>query len=68
VLERHARGDAVDETLLDLADAFWQMHACTDARAALEALIQNHADSPLADRARAKLREIRRARPADCTS
>lgn len=68
VLSDWPRGDAVDETLLDMADAFYELHACTDARNALEALIRSHPRSPLVTRARAKLREIESAPSGHCTS
>jgi TolA-binding protein len=60
--------DAHDETLLGMADAFYQLHACTDARTALEILIQRYADSPLNRQAQIKLRQIRRAPNDYCTS
>ncbi len=68
VVSDYPDGDALDETLLAMADAFFQLHACTDARAALDALIRGHADSPLVRRARTKLREIERAPRSACTS
>ena len=68
VLSDWPRGDAVDETLLDMADAFYQLQACTDARTALEALIRAHPRSPLIRRARAKLREVQNAPRGHCTS
>jgi TolA-binding protein len=68
VISNYARGDAVDEALFDMADAFFQLHACTDAKAALEALIRGHRRSPLRDDARRKLRQINRAPASACTS
>lgn len=61
-------GDAVDETLLDMADAFYELHACTDARAALRTLIRSHPRSQLVSRAREKLRAIENAPGGYCTS
>ena len=68
VLSTYPRGDAVDRTLFDMAEAFYRLHACTDARSALEALLQAHRNSSLADQARQKLRDIRRAPRGYCTS
>jgi len=68
VVSRYRRGDAADETLFDMADAFFRLGACTDAKGALEALIQGYRRSTLVRRARAKLREIESAPRARCTS
>lgn len=68
VINEWARGDAVDEALFDMADAFYRLHACTDARTTLDALIRTQATSPLVRRARDKLREIQRAPRGYCTS
>ncbi len=68
VLSDYPRGDAVDETLLDMGDAFYELHACTDARSALQTLIRSHPRSQLVQRARAKLQEIERAPRGYCTS
>ena len=68
VLSSWPQGDAIDETLFDMGDAFFQLHACTDAKAALEALISGHPRSPLITEARSKLREVRRAPRSACTS
>lgn len=68
VLSDYPQGDAVDEALLDMADAFYKLHACTDARTTLEALIRTHRDSPLIRRARDKQREIQRTARGYCTS
>lgn len=61
-------GDVVDRALFDMAEAFYALHACTDARSALEALVSAHPRSPLVAQARAKLREIQRAPRGYCTS
>lgn len=68
VISEHAEGDAADDALLAMADAFYQLHACTDARAALEALIRAHRRSSLIPAARRKLREVQRAPRGYCTS
>ncbi len=69
IVSDYRNGDVFDQTLLDMADAFYQLHACTDARSALEALIQRaRPRSSLGRRARAKLREVRNAPRGYCTS
>lgn len=68
VIADYATGDAVDEALFDMGDAFYRLHACTDARTTLEALVRTQTRSPLLTRARDKLREIQRAPRGYCTS
>ncbi len=68
VISEHADGDAADDALLAMADAFYRLHACTDARTALEAMIRAHPRSPLLPDARRKLREVQRAPRGYCTS
>lgn len=68
VISRHARADAADEALLDMADAFFRLNACTDAKSALDALIQGYPRSPLLPRARRLKREIERAPRGRCAS
>ena len=68
VLSDHGGGDAVDNALLDMGDAFFRLHACTDASTTLEALIRTQPTSPLLARAREKLREIQRAPRGSCSS
>jgi TolA-binding protein len=68
VIAEHAAGDAIDDALLDMGDAFYRLHACTDARTTLEALVRTQPSSPLVSRAREKLREIQRAPRGHCTS
>ncbi len=69
IVSDYRNGDVFDQTLLDMADAFYQLHACTDARSALEALIQRaRPRSSLGRQARAKLRRVRNAPRGYCTS
>ncbi len=68
VLSDYAQGDAIDEALFDMAEAFWRLHACTDARGALEALIRTQASSPLVGQARTKLRQVQHPARGYCTS
>ena len=67
VLSKWPRGDAVDETLYDMGDAFYRLQACTDARAALQALIRSHPDSQRLSDARTLLRAISSAPEGHCT-
>ena len=66
VLSEHSEGDAVDETLLDMAEAFYRLNACDDARDALEALVRSQSRSNLVPQARRKLQQIRRAPRGYC--
>lgn len=68
VISDHPQGDAADDALFAMADAFYRLHACTDARTALEALIRAHPSSPLVAQARRRLRDIQRAPRGYCTS
>ena len=66
VLSTYRRGDAIDETLYDMAQAFLQVRSCNDAGTALKALLKNHKDSPLAPQAKKQLRKVRELGAADC--
>lgn len=68
VIQDFPQGDAVDDALFSMGEAFFALHACTDARSAFETLLRAHPRSPLARRARAKIREIRHAGGSACTS
>lgn len=68
VISDFRNGDVVDRALFDMGEAFFALHACTDAKSAFEALIASHPRSPLVAQARAKLNEIRRAPRGYCTS
>lgn len=68
VIADFAQGDAVPAALLAMADAFYRLHACTDARTALETLLRAHPRAPQAAEARTRLRDIQRAPSGYCTS
>ncbi len=68
VITEYASGDAVDDALMDMAEAFYRLRACTDARGSLDALIRSQTNSPLRDQARQKLREWQRPPRGYCTS
>ncbi len=66
VLSTYRRGDAIDETLYDMAQAFLQVRSCNDAGTALKALLKNHKRSPLIPQAKKELRKVRALGPASC--
>lgn len=68
VLSDYPKGDMLDETLYDMADAFFQVRACTDAKNALNALLKKYKRSSLAPKARKKLRQINAAGKRACES
>lgn len=68
VLDQYQRSDASDAALFDMAEAFFRLHACTDARSTLDTLIRTYTTSPLVRRAQEKKRQIERAPRGTCTS
>jgi TolA-binding protein len=66
VLSTYRTGDAIDETLFDMAQAFLRVRSCDDAGTALRALLKNHKKSPFYRRAQKELRTVRGLGPADC--
>lgn len=66
VISNYRDGDAIDETLYDMAQAFLRVRACDDAGTALRALLKNHKKSPLYRQAQKELRNVRELGPADC--
>jgi TolA-binding protein len=68
VIESFRGGDAVDEALLDMAEAFYRLKACSDARTTLDTLIKTQPNSPLADKAKQKLKDMRKLPKDSCTS
>lgn len=68
ILTDHAKGDVIDDALFDMADAFVELRACSDAKAALDALIKSQSGSPLRSKAKKKLRRIRKLPAAQCAS
>ncbi len=67
VIQDYRTGDMVDDTLLKMGDAFFQIRACDDARTAYEALLSGHRNSPHAAAARRGLTTVRGATRAQCT-
>ncbi len=68
VIENHRGGDAIDEALLDMAEAFYRLRACSDARTTLDTLIKTQTSSPLVGKAKQKLKEMRKLPKEYCTS
>lgn len=68
VIENFRGGDAVDESLLDMAEAFYRLKACSDARTTLDTLIKTQPKSPLVDKAKQKLKDMRNLPKDACTS
>ena len=67
VVADHPRGDVADDALLDMANAFYALHACTDARAAVTAFTRAHRRSDRIREARTLLRQVERAPASYCT-
>lgn len=68
VIESFRGGDAIDEALLDMAEAFYRLKACSDARTTLDTLIKTQTNSPLVDKAKQKLKDMRKLGKDYCTS
>lgn len=68
VIQNFRGGDAVDEALLDMAEAFYRLRACSDARNALDTLIRTQANSPLVPKAKQKLKAMKKLGKDYCTS
>jgi len=66
VLSSYRTGDAIDETLYDMSQAFLKVRACNDAGTALRALLKNHPQSPLVRQAQKELRKVKSLGPAQC--
>jgi len=62
VIQQYRDGDAVDEALLDMSEAFYRLGACKDARDTLDVLIKSQRRSPLLKAAKAKRKQL--AHPA----
>jgi TolA-binding protein len=68
VIAEHAKSNAVNVALYGMADAFYRLHACTDAKSALQALIKRKPDAALGDRAKKLLRDLEKPPKGFCTS
>jgi TolA-binding protein len=68
VIDKYGKGNAVEVALFGMAEAFYKLRACTDAKTALEALIRKKPSKKLLDLAKEKLREVKKADRGYCTS
>ena len=68
VIENHRSGDAIDEALLDMAEAFYRLRACSDAKTTLETLVKTQKGSPLVTKAKQKLKALKSAPRDYCSS
>ena len=68
VIANYAQSNAVNVALYGMADAFFRLHACGDAKSALDALLKRKPKSPLAERVRTLQDQIKQAPAGQCTS
>jgi TolA-binding protein len=68
VISTYPKSPAVDTALYGMADAFFRLHACTDAKGAVDALIKRKPSKALEDRAKQLSRAIKDAGKEYCTS
>jgi TolA-binding protein len=68
VIANYAQSNAVNVALYGMADAFFRLHACTDAKSALDALLKRKPKTSLVDRVKALQQQIKNAPAGQCTS
>lgn len=68
VIALYPKSPAVDTALYGMADAFFRLHACTDAKGALDALTKRKPSKALDDRAKQLGKAIKDAPKGYCTS
>jgi len=68
VISQYPKSPAVDTALYGMADAFFRLHACTDAKGAIEALIKRKPSKALEDRAKQLSRALKEVAKDYCTS
>jgi TolA-binding protein len=68
VIAEFSKSSAVNVALYGMADAFYRLKACTDAKSAIDALIKRKPDAALLDRAKRLQKEVKAAGRAYCTS
>ena len=68
VISDYAQSSAVNVALYGMGDAFYRLHACSDAKSALNTLIKRKPDSSLLDRAKKLLKEAGSPPRGYCTS
>jgi TolA-binding protein len=68
VIALYPKSPAVDTALYGMADAFFRLHACTDAKGALDALTKRKPSKTLEERAKQLTKAIKDAPKGFCTS
>jgi TolA-binding protein len=68
VIAEHGKSSAVNVALYGMADAFYRLNACTDAKSALQALIKRKPEAALNERAKKLLKDVEKAPKGYCTS
>lgn len=68
VISAYPKSTAVNVALYGMGDAFYRLHACTDAKAALDALLKRKPEKDLVRRTKELLNTVRRAPKSYCTS
>jgi TolA-binding protein len=68
VIALYPKSAAVDTALYGMADAFFRLHACTDAKGALEALTKRKPTKALEDRVKQLGKAIKESPKGYCTS
>jgi TolA-binding protein len=68
VIADFSKSGAVNVALYGMADAFYRLHACTDAKSALEALLKRKPEAGLTDRTKKLLKTVAQSPKGYCTS
>lgn len=68
VVAKYGTSEVVDDTLLAMAEAFYKLQACTDAKSSLQTLLRTYPKSILVPQAKSKMREYERSPRGYCTS
>ena len=68
VISAYPKSSAVNVALYGMADAFYRLHACTDAKSAIDALLARKPEAALKDRAKQLQTTIKGASKSYCTS
>jgi TolA-binding protein len=66
VTEKYPNSNVLDLTLLDMAECFFRLRACEDAKSALQTLMRMKPSPKIAARAEQKLKEINKAPRSSC--
>lgn len=68
VIASYGSSDAVNDALMSMAISFYELHACSDAKSALEALSRRRPSTTLARQIKQKQDAIKKAPSGYCTS